>query len=180
VSAACQEVTRLSCRDDSATKVYAGYRPAGSFASAIFTQSNNDGWLAQPFLDPTGDNSNNSGVPTGRGHDRDWGIGCGAAKFQRLFSHCRLNRTPFFVETVEFGCKRMCFCWILSGQQPNAEVSLTNPPACIDAGPKGKAKLMSARQLVDPSHISQCGKPNILTPSQNLKALGYKCPIEAF
>ena len=164
---------------DAGPKVDTGDRAPRSLAF-VPVQSDDDCRAACVFLEPRRNDANNARMPTfASSPDQRRVQTARLGLFKRCRTHRRFDLAPFRVEHLQTLSHSLSFCWIRCGQQPCAQISLTDPAASIHARSKHIPQMVSLRRSLQTGNIGQGGQPRPRTTSHDFQPLMDQSTINA-
>ncbi len=98
----------------------------------------------------------------------------------RLFADQHLDRSSFFVQSVELDRNPPRFLFVRAGQKPHPKVRLSNSAACVDSGPERKSQISARRRLDQTRRLGERDEAAVLPHCHDFEALDNKGAIETF
>ena len=166
VPAAVHQQARLPRRDHRRAEIDALDRAARSLAQ-LAVHADDEGRPAVAFDQPARDDADHADMPAfALDHERRrQSLAVGAVEAldarDRLVQHLALDGAALGVELVQPERQRADLLRIVAGQQPRAEIGLSDAAAGIDARAQHEAEMIGARRLAQARHVGQRGQADV-------------------
>ena len=182
--AAVHQQARLPRRDHRRAEIDALDRAARSLAQPAI-HADDEGRPAVAFDEAARDDADHPDMPTfALDHERRrQSLAVGTVEAldarDRLVQHLALDGAALGIELVQPQRQRADLFRIVAGQQPCAEIGLSDAASGIDARAQHEAKMIGARRLAQARHVGQRGQADVASVGHHPQALAHQRPVDA-